>query len=131
MKVKVKIKSEQIFEDRRDSEEHECDGEIEYLKNGAILTFVEKFEQQELNFKMTILDNKMIIDRQNETMTLDYERDDNCKIDTPYGRINMTVHTEEMTIKKQCESIEKILLRYLITLENNMQYENIVTINIK
>ena len=72
MKVKVKIKSEQIIEENREIEENLCEGEIEYLQNGTILTFAEKFENQVLNFKMTTLKNKIIIDRQNQKMTLDY-----------------------------------------------------------
>lgn len=126
MKVKVKIKSEQIFEDRRDSEEHVCEGEIEYLEKGTILKFTEKFEEQELKFKMTILENKIIIDRQNQTMTLDYNMDDNCILETPYGSMNMTVHTQEMQIEKDNELIQNIILKYKITLENGMKYDNII-----
>ena len=103
MKVKVKINSRQIFEDKEDNENHVCDGEIEYLKNGTILKFTEKYNSEELNVKMTILSNKIIIDRQKETMALDYKLDDNCKINTPYGNINMKVHTEEINIKKEEE----------------------------
>ena len=126
MKVKVKIKSEQIFEDRRDSEEHVCEGEIEYLEKGTILKFTEKFEEQELKFKMTILENKIIIDRQNQTITLDHNMDDNCVLETPYGSMNMTVHTQEMQIEKDNELIQNIILKYKITLENGMKYDNII-----
>ena len=131
MNVKVKIKAEQIFEDRKDQEENNCEGEIEYLQNGTILKFTEKFEEQELNFKMTILANKIIIDRQNQTMTLDYQKDDNCQINTPYGTMDMVVHTEEIQINKKEDLIQTILLKYLITLENQMKYENIVTITLQ
>lgn len=128
MKVKVKIKSEQILEEGKNGEEHISDGEIQYLKNGAMLKFTEKFDQQEINFKMTILDNKIIIDRQGQAMTLDYEIDDNCQIDTPYGSMNMTVHTQEIKIEKKEELINVILLKYHITLENKVEYDNVVTI---
>lgn len=131
MKVEVKIKSEQIFEDRTDSEEHICDGQIEYLEKGTVLEFTEKFEEQELKFKMTILENKIIIVRQNQTMTLDYNIDNNCILETPYGSMNMTVHTQEMKIEKNNELIEKMVLKYKITLENGMQYDNVVTIELK
>lgn len=131
MKVKVKIKSEQIIEENREIEENLCEGEIEYLQNGTILTFAEKFENQVLNFKMTILKNKIIIDRQNQTMTLDYEIDDNCKLETPYGSMNMTVHTQEMQIQKEEELIQKMILKYHIILQNQMQYDNIVTIDLE
>lgn len=131
MEVKVKIKSEQIFEDRKDSEENICNGKIEYLEKGTILKFTEKFEEQELKFKMTILENKIIIDRQNQTMTLDYNIDDNCVLETPYGSMNMTVQTQEMQIEKHNELIQNIILKYKITLENGMKYDNIVTIKLE
>ena len=66
-------------------------------------------------------------------MTLSYDRDDNCKIDTPYGSMNMTVHTKNIQIEKYIKNqpeIHKIILKYLITLENEIQYENIVTIEL-
>lgn len=80
---------------------------------------------------MTILPGKILIDRNNQTMHLNYEKDDNCKIDTPYGVINMKVHTQEMTITKKQNKITQILLKYKITLENGMQYDTIVTINLE
>lgn len=131
MNVKVKIKSEQLFKEHKEQEEHQCEGKIEYLKNGTILEFVEKIEQQELHFKMTILKEKIMIDRQNQTMTLDKKKDDNCEIATPYGNMKMTVHTTNMQITKQEETIQQILLEYDICLENGMKYGNRVTIEIQ
>lgn len=131
MNVKVSIKAEQIFEDKKDGEEHTSNGEIEYLENGTILKFTEKFEQQELKFKMTILENKIIIDRQNQKMTLDYQRDDNCILETPYGAINMVVHTQDIKIEKDNGLIKTMLLKYKMTLENQTQYDNIVTIKLE
>lgn len=130
MNVKVKIKSEQLFEEHKEQEEHQCEGTIEYLKNGTILEFVEKIEQQELHFKMTLLKEKIVIDRQNQTMTLDYQRDDNCEVATPYGNMKMTVHTTNIQITKQEEKIKQILLEYNICLENGMKYGNRVTIQL-
>lgn len=131
MNVKVKIKSEQFFQEHQEQEEHQCKGKITHLKNGTILEFIEKIEQQELHFKMTLLKEKIRIDRQGQTMTLDYQRDDNCEVATPYGNMNMTVHTTNMQIIKQEERIQKILLEYDITLENGMKYANRVTIQLE
>ena len=130
MNVKVTIQSEQIFKDHKELETHQCEGTIEYLKNGTILAFVEKIEQQELHFKMTLLKDKVMIDRQNQTMTFDYQKDDNCEVATPYGNLKMTVHTTKIQITKQEEKIEQILLEYDICLENGMQYANRVTIQL-
>ena len=80
---------------------------------------------------MTILKNKIIIDRQNQTMTLDYEKDDNCKLETPYGNMDMMVHTKEMNIEKDEELIHKIILKYQITLQNQMKYDNNVEIELE
>lgn len=131
MNVKVKIKSEQIFQEHKEQEEHQCEGTITYLKNGVILEFVEKIEQQELHFKMTLLKEKIIIERQGQTMTLDYQKDDNCEVATPYGNMNMTVHTTKMQIIKHEETIQQILLEYDICLENGMKYANRVTIELE
>lgn len=128
--MKIKIKSEQIFEDRKECEEHTCEAEMRYLENETQLTFTEKYEQQELDFKITILNNKVIINRQNQTMILDYEKDDNCILETPYGSMNMTVHTQDIQIEKKEKLIQKIILKYNIILQNQMQYDNIITINI-
>ena len=131
MKVKVLIKSEQIFDDHKEQEEHICDGEIQYLKNGIVLEFVEKFEQQELHFKMNILKEKVIINRQNQAMILDYNKDDNCKVATPYGIMKMKVHTTNIKITNKQELIQELLLEYDISLENNIQYGNRVIIKLE
>lgn len=63
MQVNVEITSKQIFKDHEDEESHKCLGEITYHNNGTVLEFIEKYEEQELKFKMTILEEKIITKR--------------------------------------------------------------------
>ena len=52
MPVEVEINSQQIFENSQDSENSKCLGEITYHNKGAVLQFTEKYENQELKFKI-------------------------------------------------------------------------------
>lgn len=128
MQVNVEIKSKQIFSDHEESENSKSKGNIEYHKNGAVLEFTEKNEEQELKFKITILKNKIITDRNNQTMVFDLENKNNTTLSTPYGVVNMVIETKKIEVSKENEKINKIYLEYIIYLENNIQYNNQVEI---
>lgn len=128
MQVNVEINSKQIFSDHEESETNKCLGEITYHNNGTILEFTEKYEEQELKFKITILTNKIITDRSNQTMVFDLENKNNTTLNTPYGVLNMVIETKKIEVSKENEEIKKIYLEYIINLENNIQYNNQVEI---
>lgn len=130
MQVKVEIISKQKFEDHEKSEVNKCDGEITYHNKGAVLKFIEKYEDQELKFKVTILENKVIVDRNNQIMILEKGIRTPSIVNTPYGEMKMNVITREINIIKEKEEIRKINLGYEIELENDMKYYNEVNINI-
>jgi len=130
MKVQVEINSKQIFQDSTDGEKNKCQGEITYHNKGAVLEFIEKYEEQELKFKMTILDNKIITVRNNQNMIFDLENKNNTTLNTPFGVINMTITTKKIDVIREEEQIKEIHLEYDINMENGMQYYNIVDINI-
>lgn len=130
MQVKVEINAKQKFEDHEESEVNKCDGEITYHNKGAVLKFTEKYEDQALQFKMTILNNKIIIDRNNQTMMLEKGIRTPSIVNTPYGEMKMNVIAKQINIIKEKEEIRKINLGYEIELENDMKYHNEVSIEI-
>lgn len=131
MPVEVEIKSKQILEDHEENETNKCQGEIEYHNKGAILKFTEKYEDQELKFKMTILENKIITDRNGQAMIFDLQNKNNTTLNTPYGVLSMVITTKVIDITKEENNIKRIYLEYNIELENSMKYDNIVEINLK
>ncbi len=130
MQVNVEITSKQIFKDHEEGESHKCLGKINYHNNGTVLEFTEKYEEQELKFKITILEEKVITDRNGQTMIFDLKNKNYSKLVTPYGDINIEVTTKKIQISKYDNIIEKIYLEYEIKLENSEKYNNIVEINI-
>lgn len=130
MQVNVEITSSQIFKDHKESETHKCLGKITYHNNGTVLEFTEKYEQQELEFKMTILEEKIITKRNGQDMIFDLKNKSKSKVVTPYGEINLEVNTKKIQISKQANEIKQIYLEYEIQLENGERYDNVVEINI-
>ena len=128
MKVEVEINSRQIFEDSWESEKNKCIGEIRYHNKGAILEFVEKNEEQELNFKMTILEDKIITNRNNQNLVFDLKNKSKSILETPFGKINMNVTTKKINVVKLKEEIKEIHLEYVIELENGIKYNNLVDV---
>lgn len=130
MQVNVEIISKQIFQEHEESESHKCLGEITYHNNGTMLEFTEKYEEQELRFKMIILEEKIITKRNGQDMIFDLRNKSKSKLITQYGEINLEVTTKKIQISKQDSEIKQIYLEYEIELENNEKYDNIVEINI-
>lgn len=131
MPVEIEINSKQIFEDSTDGESNKCEGVIVYHNKGAVLEFTEKYEDQELKFKMTILENKIITLRNNQKMIFDLQNKNKTTLNTPYGEFNMTIITKKIDIVKIENEIKQIHLGYDIELENGVKYYNIVDIIIK
>lgn len=129
MEVKVKINSKQIFEDGRIEEENNnTTGNIEYLNNGIILEFIEKYDKEELKFKVNILKDKIVIRRNEQNMILDLNNKTKALLETPYGVINLLVTTKGIEIIKDKENLKKLHLKYQIELEDGMKYDNVVDI---
>lgn len=130
MKVNVEITSKQIFENHEESETNKCLGEITYHNNGIVLEFTEKNQEQELKFKMTILEEKIITYRNGQPMIFELGKITKSSIATQYGNIDMNVKTNNINIKKENNEIKSILLEYDIQLENQIEYKNRVEIDI-
>ena len=130
MQVNVEITSKQIFKDHEESESYKCLGKVIYHNNGTVLEYTEKYEEQELKFKMIILEEKIIIKRNGQDMIFDLKNRSKSKLVTPYGEINLEVTTKKVQISKQDTKIKQINIEYEIELENGERYDNIVEINI-
>lgn len=130
MQVNVEITSKQIFKDHEDGESHKCLGEMTYHNNGTVLEFTEKYEEQELKFKMTILEEKIITKRNGQDMIFDLKNKNRSILTTPYGEINLVITTKKIQISKSNNEIKQIYLEYEIELENGEKYDNIVEIDI-
>ncbi|MCI8352284.1 MAG: DUF1934 domain-containing protein [Clostridia bacterium] len=130
MQVNVEITSKQIFKDHEDGESHKCLGEITYHNNGTVLEFTEKYEEQELKFKMTILEEKIITKRNGQDMIFDLKNKNKSVLATPYGEIKLIVSTKKIDILKSNNEIKQIYLEYEIELENGERYDNVVQISI-
>lgn len=131
MQVEVEINSTHIIDNTQESEKNKCTGEITYYNKGAILEFTEKHEEQELKFKMSILENKIITYRNNQSLIFDLEHKSKSTVTTPYGEIKINVTTKKINIVKLQEQIKEINLEYEIELENGMKYDNLVDIVVK
>ncbi len=131
MKVNVEINSKQIFEDHEEGEANKAIGEITYHNNGTVLEFTEKYEEQELKFKMTVLKEKVITYRNGQPMIFELGKITKSTIDTQYGNINMNVKTNNIEIQEDDDQIKSIILEYDIQIENQMKYKNKVEILIK
>ena len=128
MKVNVEITSKQIFENHEEGETNKCVGEIAYHNNGTVLEFTEKYEEQELKFKMTILKEKIITYRNGQPMIFELGKTTKSSIATQYGSIDMNIKTNNIDIQKEDDKIKSILLEYDIEIENQMEYKNRVEI---
>ena len=131
MQVEVEINSTHIIDNTQESEKNKCTGEITYYNKGAILEFTEKHEEQELKFKMSILENKIITYRNNQSLIFDLEHKSKSALTTPYGEIKINLTTKKIKIVKSQEQIKEINLEYEIELENGMKYDNLVDIVVK
>lgn len=128
MKVNVEITSKQIFGDHEEGETNKCVGEVTYHNNGTVLEFTEKYEEQELKFKMTILKEKIITYRNGQPMIFELGKTTKSSIVTQYGNIDMNVKTNKIEIQREDNKIKSILLEYDIEIENQMKYKNRVEI---
>lgn len=127
MKIKVEIEAKQKFQDHEEIQNNSCEGEITYLQKGEILEFIEKQQEHEMHFKMTVLPNKVISVREGQQMIFDLEKEDHVKYETPYGILYMKIHTQEIIQKRKENRLQQVILRYTMTLENGECYDNEVT----
>lgn len=129
MKVEVETKSIQVIEQKEDVMVLQGSGNIENYEKGIILTW--KIPKEQLEFKMTILEDKILLKKQNQNMIFELGKKTKSSMQTPYGNILMDIVTNHIEIIKQEENIRKILLEYDIIMEETTRYQNKIEIVIK
>lgn len=128
MQVKVETKTEQIINGQKQIIEQKGNGTFEIHEKGSVLSWKVKEEKQE--FKMTILENKIILKTNNGTRNFELGKTTKSFILTEYGNMDMNITTHKIEIIKEKEPISKIKLKYDIELQETMKYLNIIEINI-
>lgn len=128
MQVTVETKTIQAIDGQKQIIQQKGNGTLEVHKKGSVLSWNVIEEKQE--FRMTILENKIILKTNNETRTFELGKKTKTILQTEYGNLNMYIKTKKMQVLKQHE-IQKIELIYDIQIEDTKSYENTVEITIK
>lgn len=127
--MEIEIKSTQIIENKKETILQRGKGKIEPYIKGTVITW--KTVEDNITYEMTILENKIILKKPNQTIIFEKEKTTNPTLQTPYGSINMKITTNLMEIEKCDHQVKRILLDYQIELENQKPYQNQIEINIK
>lgn len=128
MQVIVETKTEQIIDGQKQIIKQKGNGTFETHEKGSVLSWKIKEEKQE--FKMTILENRILLKTNNQTRIFELGRTTSSILQTEYGNMNMNITTHQIEITKQKEQISKIKLEYDIEIQETMKYLNIIEINI-
>lgn len=126
MKINVELKSVQTIEKQEEKQMVKTKGEIKTLEKGTIIEFVDK----KIKYKIIILQEKIILNKNNEQMIFEIDKTTKSNIKTQYGDINIIIYTKNIEIKKENGKIIDILLNYQIKLEEQISYQNKVEIKI-
>lgn len=124
--MQVELYTEQIYEDHNQSEKLLYQGNISTAQRGSIL----EFWNSDNKYKMTILENKILLKTNNQTRIFELGRTTSSILQTEYGNMNMNITTHQIEITKQKEQISKIRLEYDIEIQETMKYLNIIEIKI-
>lgn len=131
MEIKVTIQATQNFGKHTQTEVNYCKGEATYLEKEEILEFTEKQEQEEIQFKLVITEDKIISVRNGQQMIFDLENEDHIKYETPQGSIPMSVNTQQIQVTRENNVITQIRLLYTITMQEQQSYSNEVIFSIE
>ncbi|MBO5479544.1 MAG: DUF1934 domain-containing protein [Clostridia bacterium] len=128
MQVKIETKTIQTIEGKQEIIKQSGNGTIEKYEKGTILSW--DVVEENLHFKMTILENKILLKNQTQNMIFELGKTTKSQIQTQHGNLNLNITTKHIEIVKD-KQIKKIHLIYDIQIENMDSYENEIEINIK
>lgn len=128
MQVIVETKTEQIIDGEKHVIEQKGKGNFEIHEKGYVLTWNVAEEKQA--FKMTILENKIVLKTNNETRIFEQGKETKTIMQTQYGNMDMNITTHQIQIIKEKEEIKEINMEYEIEIQHTIKYENIIKINI-
>lgn len=125
--MQVELYTQQIYEDHKQAETILYQGNLVTAPKGSVLEFGDVNNQ----YQMTILENKILLKKQNQLMVFELGRTTSSELQTQYGNINMKITTNHIEVIKEKEKIQKIMLHYDITLEGTTKYQNQIEIVVK
>ena len=128
MQVIVETKTEQIIDGEKHVIEQKGKGTFEIHEKGSVLSWKVKEEKQE--FKMTILENKIVLKTNNETRIFEQGKETKTIMQTQYGNMDMNITTHQIQIIKEKEEIKEINMEYDIEIQDSIKYPNKIEITI-
>ena len=128
MQVIVETKTEQIIDGEKHVIEQKGKGTFEIHEKGSVLTWNVAEEKQE--FKMTILENKIVLKTNNETRIFEQGKETKTIMQTQYGNMDMNITTHQIQIIKEKEELKEINMEYDIEIQDSIKYPNKIEITI-
>ena len=128
MQVIVETKTEQIIDGQKQIIQQKGNGCLVIHEKGSILSW--NVEEEKQAFKMTILENKIILKTNNQTRIFELGKETKSVLQTQYGNMNMNITTHQIQIIKEKEEIKEINMEYDIEIQYTIEYENKIKINI-
>lgn len=128
MQVIVETKTEQIIDGQKQIIEQKGNGTYEIHEKGYVLTWTIVEEKQE--FKMTILENKILLKTNNQIRTFELGRTTSSILQTEYGNMNMNITTHQIQIIKEKQELKEVNMEYDIEIQDTIKYINKIKIKI-
>ena len=112
-KKKIKVKSNQIFDNHMDSFEEEYECEIEKFENGFKIVY---------DGSMIIVEDEVVtINNNNTNLIIEKAINNSSKYETPYGVIDIEVEGKELELNVDSNHL---LVSYYIKIGNSEKYIN-------
>lgn len=127
--MEIEIKSVQTMDGKKETIQQKGTVTVEEYEKGTMLSW--SIPGEPLQYQMTILENKILMKNQNQTMTFELGKTTKSSIQTQYGKLNMSITTKHMEAKKENGMIKAIHLIYEISIEETNTYQNEIEITIK
>lgn len=129
MQIKVETKTIQTIDGKKEIILQSGNGTIENYEKGIVLSW--DVLEENLHFQMTILEDKIILKKQNQNMIFELGKTTKSILQTQYGNLNMYITTNNIDIEKNNTIINKIELVYDIQIDEMKPYENRIEIVVK
>lgn len=129
MQIKVETKTIQTIDGKKEIILQSGNGTIENYEKGIVLSW--DVLEENLHFQMTILEDKIILKKQNQNMIFELGKTTKSILQTQYGNLNMYITTNNIDIEKNNTVINRIELVYDIQIDEMKPYENRIEIVVK
>lgn len=127
--MEIEIKSVQTMDGKKETIQQTGTVTVEEYEKGTMLSW--SIPGEPLQYQMTILENKILMKNQNQTIIFELGKTTKSTVQTQYGNLNMIITTKHMETKKENGMIKAIHLIYEISIEETNTYQNEIEITIK